>query len=146
MTELIRFLDDDRKGCWANILMDNGNPCWVGIAQTGVLVKKSKMGWVGAKLYEEKNVYEAAKTAKTLSKQYIDDLTPDEMRNIVLKSIVNAVLHCSNLAEVAIILNEAAQKQENQGKGIQPEESFKNSLLAIANRLHKAMRFPVSHK
>jgi hypothetical protein len=107
MTELIRFLDDDRKGRWANIRMDNGDPCWVSIAQTGILVKKSKFGLLGAKLYEEKNIYKAAKTAQALSEYYPDDLTPDEMWNPVLKSIVNAILHCSNLAEVTRVLNEA---------------------------------------
>lgn len=107
MAELIRFLDDDRKGRWANIRMDNGDPCWVGIAQTGILVKKSKVGIFGAKLYEEKDIYKAAKTAQALSEQYQDDLTPDEMWNPILKSIVNTILHCSNLAEVTRVLNEA---------------------------------------
>jgi hypothetical protein len=110
MTELIRFFDDDHKGRWANIVMDNGDPCWVSIAQTGVLVKKSKIGLFGAKLYEEKNIYKAAKTAKSLNIQYPDDITPTEMWNPVLKSIVNAVLHCHNLAEVTRILNEAGQE------------------------------------
>jgi hypothetical protein len=144
MTELIRFLDDDRKGRWANIRMDNGDPCWISIAQTGIFVKKSKIGLFGAKLYEEKNIYKAAKTAQALSKQYPDDLTPDGMWNPVLKSIVNAILHCSNLAEVTIVLNEAAQKPENQGEDIQAPDSFKNSLLIIANRLRKANRLPNS--
>lgn len=107
MTELVRFLDDDRKGRWANIRMDNGDPCWVGIAQTGILVKKSKIGMFGAKLYEEKDTNKAARTAQILSEKYLSDLTPDKMWNPVLKSIVNTVLHCSNLAEVTRVLNEA---------------------------------------
>ena len=107
MTELIRFNNDDRKGTWANIRMDNNDPCWVGIAQTGVLVKKSIVGLLGAKLYDEKDVYKAAKTAEALDEIYSDDLTPDEMRDPVLKSVVNAILHCSNLAEVTRVLNEA---------------------------------------
>lgn len=107
MTELVRFLDDNSKGRWANIRMDNGDPCWVGIAQTGILVKKSKMGIFGAKLFEEKDIYKAAKTAQILSKKNQDNLTPEEMWNPVLKSIVNTILHCSNLAEVTRVLNEA---------------------------------------
>ncbi len=59
MPELIRFLDDDRKGRWTNIRMDNGDPCWISIAQTGILVKKSELGLFGAMLYEEKNMYRA---------------------------------------------------------------------------------------
>jgi hypothetical protein len=31
--------------------MDNGDPCWISIANTGVLVKKSKLGLLGEKLY-----------------------------------------------------------------------------------------------
>lgn len=106
MTELVRFLDDDRKGRWANIRMDNGDPCWVGIAQTGILVKKSKVGLFGAKLYEETNIHEAATTAMALRTRFPDDLTPDGMWNPVLKSFVNAILHCRDLAEVTRVLNE----------------------------------------
>lgn len=146
MAELIRFLDDDYKGRWANIVMDNGDPCWVSIAQTGILVKKSKIGLFGAKLYEQKNVYKAAKTAQALSAQYPDDLTPVEMWNPVLKSIVNAVLHCDNLAEVTRVLNEADQEPRNQGehKDGQPTESFATNLLATANRIRKANGLPES--
>lgn len=124
MTELIRFLDDDRKGRWANILMDNGDPCWIGIAQTGILVKKSKVGLFGAKLYEEKDIYKAAKTAQLLNALYSDDLTPAEMWNPVLKSIANAVLHCKDLSEVARVLNEAEQEPEYQDRGKVIEADF----------------------
>ena len=139
MAELIRFMDDDHKGRWANIVMNNGDPCWVGVAQTGILVKKSKIGLFGAKLYEEKNVYKAAKTAMALWVQYPDDLTPAEMWNPVFKSIVNAVLHCDDLAEVTRVLNEADQEPANRSehKGTQPTAPFITSLLAIANRIRK---------
>ena len=107
MPELARFVDDNRTGCWAIVRMDNGDPCWIGIAQTGILVKKSRTGLFGAKLYEEKNVYKAVRTAGILNLTYSDDLTPDTMRNPVLKAITNAVLHCRSLAEVVRVLNEA---------------------------------------
>ncbi len=107
MTKLIRYLDTDNKGRYANIRMDNNDPCWVGIARTGTLVKKSKIGLFGAILYEEKNIYSAAKTTEFLLKKYPDDLTPEGMWNLALKSTVNAILHCSSLAEVVRVLNEA---------------------------------------
>ena len=106
MTTLDRFMDHDRKGRWASIRMGNGDPCWIGIAQTGVLVKKSRIGISGAKLYEERNVYDAARTAQALLEMYADDLTPAEMGNPVLKAFVNAILHCRDLAEVTRVLNE----------------------------------------
>ena len=52
MTEIHSFKDNNST-CYANIRMDNGDPCYVSVAQTGVLVKKSKIGMFGAKLYEK---------------------------------------------------------------------------------------------
>jgi hypothetical protein len=40
---------DSRIGCYANVRMDNGDPCFISVAQTGVLVKKSRVGLFGAK-------------------------------------------------------------------------------------------------
>lgn len=105
MTHLVRFLDSGPKGVWSNIRMENNNPCWIGFAQTGVRVKKSKVGMFGKTLYE-KNASDSANTALALSKLYGDDLTPSEMRHPLLKAFTNAVLHCSNLEEVISILND----------------------------------------
>ena len=44
MTKLSLYLDGGVKGCWSNIRMDNDDPCWIGIADTGVSIKKSKIG------------------------------------------------------------------------------------------------------
>ncbi len=93
--------------------MDNGDPCWIGITQSGVLVKTSKISLSRAKLFDESNVYRLAKTARSLNEKYEDDLTPQELWNPVLKALVNTILHCSSLAEVSRILNEvyAAQSE-----------------------------------
>ena len=93
--------------------MDNGDPCWIGITQSGVLVKTSKMSLFRAKLFDESNVYKLEKTAMSLKEKYEDDLTPQEMWNPVLKAFVNTILHCSSLAVVSRILNEvyAAQSE-----------------------------------
>jgi hypothetical protein len=110
MPELLNFKDDERSGCYAHIKMDNGDPCYISIAQTGILVKKSRLGLFGAKLYEEKNVYRAEWVAKALSEIYPEDLTPHEMKNTILKSITNAVLHCNTLVEVTRVLNKEYKK------------------------------------
>ncbi len=111
MTRLVLFLDDNRKGRWANIRMDDESPCWIGIAQTGVLVKRSKAGMFGRKLYHEKNLHRAANKAMTLHEVFSDDLTPAEMWNPVLKAFTNAILHCSTIEEVERILNETTARQ-----------------------------------
>lgn len=105
MTDLVRFLDAASKGVWSNIRMDNHNPCWIGVAETGVRVKKSKFGMFGRKLYDD-NISNSAITALALSKLYQDNLTPSEMRHPLLKSFTNAVLHCSTIEEVRKVLND----------------------------------------
>jgi hypothetical protein len=108
MTQLHSFKDTE-SFCFANIRMDNNDPCYIGVAQTGVIVKKSKLGLLGSKLYESGTVYDAAKTGMSLHQLYPNNLTPQEITNPVLKSFANAVLHCSNLGEVARVLNEAVE-------------------------------------
>lgn len=112
MTRLDRY-QDSRTGCYANIRMDNGDPCFISVAKSGVLVKKSRMGFLGAKLYEQ-GVQEAAMTAKALA--YLLDAmpAPEGITNPVLKSFTNAVLHCSTVAEATRILNSAVSVAEHR--------------------------------
>lgn len=104
MTKLHAYLDAGTKGVWANIRMDNNDPCWIGIADTGVLVKKSKIGMFGAKLYDEK-VTVAVNTAMGLSQRFPDELTPSDIQHPLLKAFTNAVLHCDDIGEVKRVLN-----------------------------------------
>jgi hypothetical protein len=106
MTTLHSYKDDNTY-CFGNARMDNGDPCYVSVAQKGVVVKKSKLGLLGAKLYSEDNVYAAAQTAQSLDSLYPDDVTPNDITNPVLKAFMNAILQCSHLAEVTRVLNEA---------------------------------------
>lgn len=113
MTELHHYKDGP-KACYANIRMDNGDPCFISVAQTGILVKKSKTGMFGAKLYEVKNVHEAAMAAKAVQYLYPERLTPPDIKNLALNAFTNAVLHCSTLAEVTRVLNSAVKKAEEK--------------------------------
>jgi len=106
MAILKDFKDEGAWGCFANVRMDNGDPCWISIASEGVRVKKSKVGLFGEKLYESK---EPGKTVTTLWKLYPEFLTPPEMKHPVLKAFTNAVLHCSDIDEVKKVLNGASE-------------------------------------
>jgi hypothetical protein len=126
MTSFHSFKDSS-TGCFANVRMDNGDPCFISVAQTGVIVKKSKVGFFGATLYDEKNVYHAAMTAKALFYLYPEQLTPEGINNPVLKAFTNAALHCTNLAEVTGVLNEAVRDAERQsGRPIEELEVILN--------------------
>jgi hypothetical protein len=107
--KVIYFADvsNGRPGRGATIRLDSGESCLISVAQTGVRVKKSRFGFIGAVLYNEKNVYKAAATAKALSERFPNSLLPPGFSDPVLSAFANAVLHCSTCAEVAVTLNEA---------------------------------------
>jgi hypothetical protein len=114
--KVLYFSDPSNKrpGLGATIRLDSGEPCIVSIAQSGVRVKKTRLGFFGAVLYEEKVVYKAALTAKALSFLYPNNLLPPGFTNPVLRAFANAIMHCSTCAEVSIILNEAVARAERQ--------------------------------
>jgi len=61
----------------------------------------------GPTLYNEKNVYLAAKTAEALDLLYPEYRVPVTFRNAVLSAFINAIWHCSTASQVATTLNEA---------------------------------------
>lgn len=115
MTEVLRWRDT-RNARWARFIMDNGDPCWLSVAQAGVLVKKSRLGILGAKLYEQGNVYGAGQDAARLAETF-PDVAPKGMTNLVLRAFTSAVLHCHSLAEVTRVLNEKPQSQASNRSG-----------------------------
>jgi hypothetical protein len=119
MPTLLHFADssDHRWGLGATIRLDSGEPCLLSIAQSGVRVKKSRLGFFGPVLYNEKSTYQAALTANALSLLFPDSLLSPGFRNPVLCAFTNAILHCSTCAEVAITLNEAIARVETQADG-----------------------------
>jgi len=62
---------NEKFGCEATIELDSEDVCMISVAQAGVLVRSYRKGFftavfgsiLGATLYNEKNVYLAAKTA-----------------------------------------------------------------------------------
>jgi hypothetical protein len=105
MSVLKGFKGNDASGI-ANLRMDNGDPILIRVGQSGVLVRKSRIGMFGPKLYESVDSDDAAKTAMSLGHLFSNNLTPDGMANPVLRAFTNAVLHCSTPEEVMYVLNE----------------------------------------
>ena len=108
MTEMHSY-QDNKFGCCANIRMNNGDPVWIGIAQTGVVIKKSKVGLFGPKLFVSRDTYHAAKTAEVLDGQFDNNFIPEgySFSNPVLKALVKACLSCSRIEEFTLLVNEA---------------------------------------
>jgi hypothetical protein len=76
-------------------------------AQTGVRVRKSRHGFMGPILYDEKNMYLAVKTGMTLAVLFPERKVPFPIANPVLGAFANAIWHCASAAEVARTLNAA---------------------------------------
>jgi hypothetical protein len=140
MAEMQNF-SDGKHTCYANVQLDSGDPCYISVAQTGVIVKKSRIGLFGAALYKESVVYKAAMTAKALDHLYPNSRTPPGLNNPVLKAFTNAVLHCSSPTEVTLVLNQAIDTAERtSGESIRdlsplarrPEEGADTRHLALS--------------
>ncbi len=104
VTELQSFKNDD-GGYSASLRMANGDPCFISVSQSGIVVKKSRWGIVGMKLYQNKNLHECADFAKALSYLFPENRLPDAVQNPILSAVINAILHCENLQVVTDVLN-----------------------------------------
>ena len=114
MPKLLR--SSETAGCGATIELDNKEIVFVSVAQTGVLVrvidvkrgiiKAFLSNFFGPNLYNEKNVYKNAVTAKELSGAFPEQAALS-FRNPVLTAFANAIWHCTSAADVATTLNEA---------------------------------------
>lgn len=111
MGKLIGY-SDSKTTCWSRIELLNGDSIFISVAQAGVLVKKSKLGIMGAKLFNESNVYKAAMTAKSLNSQIAEYSIPSDMTNPVLRAFTQACLECKSAVEVSVRLNEALKQAE----------------------------------
>jgi hypothetical protein len=104
----------ETTGAGVTIRLDSGEPCVISVAQTGVRVKKSRFGFLGPTLFEERDVYQAARTGMALAELFPDFKLPVTIKNPVLSAFANAAWHCSSAAAVSVTLGKA--RDELRGK------------------------------
>jgi hypothetical protein len=112
--QILHFADSLALGCGANVRFENGEPCMLSIAQSGIRVKKSRFGLFGAVLYDEKNAHINAQRTGALAYLFPDKLFPDGISSPNLRAFFNAILHCRNAAEVCVTLNQAIELAEKR--------------------------------
>jgi hypothetical protein len=117
MTILLHY--SERVGCGATLRLDSGEPCLISVAQSGVRVIKSRLGWLGPILYDEKNVYLAAQTGLALQELFPEKRVPVTFRNPVLSAFTNAAWHCSTASEVAKTFNRAVISVEKMSMDVE---------------------------
>ena len=115
MATVLYFSDpsNGRPGLGATIRLNSGEPCLMSVANGWVRIKKSRYGLFGPTLYNERNAYRTALTARALSLIFADSLLPPGFTDPVLSAFANAILHCSTCKEVAAVLNEAMVRAED---------------------------------
>ena len=101
MTGINRYSDDLVKGKWARMVMADGNPCYVAIGPRSIVIKKSKSGIFGPRIYEIRDIESIERIVDVLIEKFPQDLTPHGMTNGILRPVVNAVLHNKTLEQVA---------------------------------------------
>src|ERR1700690_1870132 len=105
MPKLLHY--SEKMGCGVTMRLDSGEPCLISVAQTGVRVRNTRFGFLGATLYDEKNVYRAAQTAMALHKRFPEWRLPVSLNNPVLRAFANAAWHCPTAAAVVVALGKA---------------------------------------
>ena len=105
ITKLVLYRDT-RNQCWARVDLASGEPIYISVARSGIVVKRSRLGLLGAKLYRS-NIHGAAMTARALDAQTRSYLTPNDMTNPALRAFTQATLEARSSAELDSRLNEA---------------------------------------
>jgi hypothetical protein len=104
-TKLILYRDTQRH-CWARVDLASGEPIYISVARSGIIVKRSSLGLFGRKLYRS-NIHRAAITARALEAQTRSRLTPDDMTSPALRAFTQAALEARSSDELASRLNNA---------------------------------------
>jgi len=117
MAKLVKF-KDGKFVCWSRVDLDNGEPIWISVARTGVMVKKSKSGLLGEKLYNA-NAYEANRTSGALLTIYLDEGfvkgfkekydTLNSITNPLLRAFTQAAMDSESASQLSIRLNSDLQ-------------------------------------
>jgi len=107
MSSLGHYKDAGKMGCYSNVTMDNGDPCFISIARNQVLIKKSRMGIFGKKILDSENdPRDVLDLSAALEKKFPEHLTPPDIVHTILRAFTNAALHCSSLDELEGVLRD----------------------------------------
>ena len=84
---VLHIADSNSMGCGATVRFATGEPCTVSIARSGAIVKKSRIGFLGAVLYKEDNAFKNAETAMALACLFPERRFPDGIHSPILKRL-----------------------------------------------------------
>ena len=106
ITKLTLYRDTPNQ-CWARVDLASGEPIYISVARSGIVVKKSRLGLLGTELYRS-DTHRAAVTAAAIHAQTRSYLTPADMTSAALRAFTQATLEASSAAQLASRLNGAS--------------------------------------
>lgn len=115
MPTVVRF-GDSKLECWSRVNFENGDPIYISIARSGIIVKRSRMGLFGPLLYSEKNIYNISETAQYLDMLITKYTTPDNMTNPILKAFTQTALDSLSIAKFTITMNTVKKLYKEQNE------------------------------
>jgi hypothetical protein len=112
MGRLVRFMDGS-GGCWSRVDWESGEPAFVSISQRGVLVKRSRLGFMGAKLYIETDIHNCVAMSRVLDDHILSDDSlqhvPPGMVGAVLQSFTRLALETQSALDFCSKIGHARQ-------------------------------------
>ena len=109
MSKLLRFADSEVQ-CWSRVDLPSGQPIFISIARTGLVVKVSRTGLFGSILFRETEVARLASIMQVLSQSILEHPElPQEMRNLTLRLVTSAALQAENAASLGASLAQGRQ-------------------------------------
>ena len=109
LTRIIRFQDNE-NACYASLRLGNGEPCHISVARKSIIVRRSRFGLFGRKLYRELDAGRNAAVAEALDALYPANLLPRGFSNPMLSAFTNSVLQCGSAEEVTCMFGEATRR------------------------------------
>ena len=110
MSSMIDYVDIPGKACWSSVLLDSGEPIWISIAQNGIMVKQSRLGILGTKLFHETNMSRCVDVADALHRMIDFYTTPDGLQNPVLRVFTQTALNSRTSKDFATFVSNAKQQ------------------------------------
>lgn len=110
MGKLIRYIDDARA-CFARVDWISRESAFISIAQTGVLIKRSRYGIFGAKLYVETNINNCLEMSRVLDNVILSrrslSYLPKALTDQVLRSFTRLAIETNSALEFRTGIEEA---------------------------------------
>src|SRR5688572_23174058 len=100
MGKLIRF--EERHARYARVDLESSDPIWISVAQAGVVVKRSRLGFFGRELYNENDLKTVVAHSCELDKLFLASTEP--MADPVLAPFTAAALSARNAAALEVLL------------------------------------------